>query len=327
MAAIPHSVGLAEGSIDPLAAKQAAQWLVLLHAGEMSDADRLACEQWRASHPDHERAWQRAELVARKFGMVPSHIGLPALRKAEVINRRTAIKTLALLVTAGPMAWSVYRIAPWQQWTSDMQTAIGEQRQLTLADGTRLTLNTASAVDVRYDGMTRRLILRRGEIMIETARDPAPVARPFIVESEQGSMRALGTRFIVRQTDQTSRIAVTEGAIEVTPKDNSAARFVVQAGQQADFDRHDGQLSEIAPHADAWATGVLYAEKMQLGQFVEEIARYRRGILRCDPAIAQMQVSGAFQLQDTDAVIKALVDSLPIRVDFVTRYWATIGPI
>lgn len=327
MAAVPHAVGLSDGTIDPRAAKQAAQWLVLLHSGEMSDADRRACEQWRASHPDHERAWKRAELVAKKFGMVPAHIGAPALRKADTINRRAAIKTLALLVTAGPIAWTAYRVAPWQQWASDVHTATGEQREMILADGTKLTLNTATALDIAFDSTTRRLILRSGEIMIETARDPSPVPRPFIVESAQGSMRALGTRFVVRQIDQGSRIAVTEGAVEVTRKDNAAGRFVVQAGQQADFDRHDGELAEIDPHVEAWVTGVLYAEKMQLGQFVEEVARYRRGVLRCDPAIAQMQVSGAFQLHDTDAVIKALVASLPIRVNFVTHYWASIGPI
>lgn len=324
MSAVPDKL---HAAVDPRAARQAAQWLVRLHAGDMSEADRQACAAWRAAHPDHELAWQRAELVSRKFGMVPAQIGLPALRKAAKANRRAAVKTLVLLMTAGPVAWGVYRVAPWQQWTSDHHTATGERRTLTLADGTRLTMNTATAVDVAYDDRMRLIRLRRGEILIDTAKDPAPLARPFVVESAQGRMRALGTRFVVRQNEDNSRIAVSEGAVEVVPHHNAAAAFVVPAGHQADFTDRAGMLADIEPHVQSWADGVLYAEKMPLDVFVREVARYRSGVLRCDPALAELRVSGAFQLDDTDAIIKALVASLPIRATLVTRYWVTLGPI
>lgn len=314
-------------AVDPRAAKQAAQWLVLMHSGEMTDADRLACDRWRASHADHELAWQRAALVSKKFGLVPAKVGAPVLRNAAAMNRRAAIKTLALLIAAGPVAWTAYRVAPWQEWIANEHTATGEQREITLPDGTRLAMNTATAIDIAFDDKTRRIFLRSGEIMVTTAKDPAAVARPFIVESLQGSMRALGTRFIARQDNGYSRVAVTEGAIEVTPKDNQSGAFIVGAGEQANFNNEAGALQAIDQHADAWAAGVMYAEKMSLSDFIAEVSRYRPGILRCDPAIADLQVSGAFQLRDTDAVIKALVESLPIRVSFVTRYWVTVGPI
>lgn len=322
-----QSPNMNAAAVDPRAARQAAHWLMLMHSGEMTDADRHACDQWRASHADHELAWQRAALVSKKFGLIPPKVGMPTLRNAAAINRRAAIKTLVMLMTAGPVAWTAYRYAPWQEWSAQEQTATGQQRELSLPDGTRLTLNTATAIDIAFDDQTRRVILRSGEIMIETARDPAPVSRPFIVESSQGSMRALGTRFIVRQDSQSSHVAVTEGAVEVKPKDNADATFIVAAGHQADFSRTAGEPELIAPHAGSWVDGVLYAEKMPLPAFIAEVARYRPGVLRCDPAIADIKVSGAFQLRDTDAVIKALVESLPIRVSFVTRYWVTVGPI
>lgn len=313
-------------TVEPHAAKQAAQWLVLMHSGEMTQADRQACDHWRASHPDHELAWQRAALVSKKFGLVPSKVGVPVLRNAAAMNRRSAIKTLTLLIVAGPVAWTAYRVAPWQEWTANEHTATGEQREITLTDGTRLVMNTATAVDIAFDEHTRRIYLRSGEIMVTTAKDSAAMPRPFIVESRQGSMRALGTRFIVTQNSDTSRVAVTEGAIEVTPRDNESGVFIVDAGKQASFNNDSGTLQTIDPHADAWTTGVLYAEKMRLAEFITEVARYRPGILRCDPAVADLRVSGAFQLRDTDAVIKALVASLPIRATLVTRYWVTISP-
>jgi transmembrane sensor len=293
----------------------------------MTDADRRACDQWRANHADHELAWQRAALVSKKFGLVPPNVGVPTLRNAAAMNRRSAIKTLTLLIAAGPVAWTAYRAAPWQEWAANERTATGEQREITLPDGTRLTMNTATAIDIAFDDKTRRIFLRSGEIMVTTAKDNAVVARPFIVESLQGSMRALGTRFIARQDEGSSRVSVTEGAIEVTPRNNASSAFIVGAGEQANFNNEAGARQAIDPHADAWTVGVMYAEKMALSDFIAQVSRYRPGILRCDPAIADLQVSGAFQLRDTDVVIKALVESLPIRVSFVTRYWVTVGPI
>lgn len=314
-------------SVTPAAAKAAAQWLMRLHAGDMSDADHQACARWRASHPDHEFAWQRAEQISRKFGLVPAALGAPTLRQAAQNNRRATLKALTLMIAAGPLTWVAWRNTPWQEWTAQQRTATGEQRQITLIDGTRLTLNTGTAVDIAFDGQTRRLILRSGEILIQTAPDPQTPARPFIVEDNHGSLRALGTRFVVRQHEQSSSVAVLQGAVEVTPRANAAARYIVGTDQQSTFNQHHGDgLQPLTPHADAWSGGTLYVERMRLGEFVAEVARYRPGILRCDPAVAQLQVAGVFQLRDTDAILTALVESLPLRATFVTRYWVTLQP-
>jgi transmembrane sensor len=79
--------------------------------------------------------------------------------------------------------------------------------------------------------------------------------------------------------------------------------------------------------ADGWTEGVLYAEKMPLGAFCAELARYRPGLLRCAPEVAALPVSGAFQLADTDATLAALAASLPVRIELRTRWWVTIGPL
>jgi len=317
----------ASDSVTPAAAKAAAQWLMRLHAGDMSEADQQACARWRASHPDHEFAWQRAQQISRKFGLVPAALGAPTLRQAAQNNRRATLKALTLMIAAGPLAWVAWRNTPWQEWTAQERTATGEQRQIKLTDGSQLTLNTGTAVDIAFDGQTRRLILRSGEILIQTAPDPQTPARPFIVEDAHGSLRALGTRFVVRQQEHSSSVAVLQGAVEVTPHDNTAARYIVGTDQQSTFNRQHGDgLQPLTPHADAWSSGTLYVERMPLGEFVAQVARYRSGILRCDPAVAQLQVAGVFQLRDTDAILTALVESLPLRATFVTRYWVTLLP-
>lgn len=69
---------------------------------------------------------------------------------------------------------------------------------------------------------------------------------------------------------------------------------------------------------------MLYAEEMRLADVLSEIGRYRSGVLRCDPAVADLRVSGAFQLEDTDRVLAVLAQTLPVRLDARTRYWVTV---
>lgn len=311
---------------DARAAHEAAQWLVRQQTGH-SDAAALA--RWRAADPQHELAWQRAETVMHQLGLVNGPLAASALREAGQAGRRAALRTLAVLIAAGPAAWSAYKLAPWASWSADERTATGETRRLTLADGSRLQIDTASAVDIRFDAQARRLVLQAGALWVQTAPDAA--GRPFLVQTAQGRARALGTRFTVRllgaAADQpaATQVAVLDGAVELQPLHGPAQR--VNAGQQAWMSEDAGSAAEpLQADADGWTQGVLYAENMPLGAFAAELGRYRPGLLRCDPAVAQLRVSGAFQLTDTDAALTALVASLPVRVELRTRYWATIAP-
>lgn len=318
-----RSAPASAAAVDPRAAREAARWMMRMHSGEMSAADQRRCAQWRASDPENEKAWQRAERVAHKLGMVPPALGAPALRNAAGDSqRRTALKTLALALGAVPLGWAVWRATPWDEWNADQQTAAGERREISLPDGGSVVLNTATALDVQYDSATRRLRLYKGEILVQTAADP--LGRHFIVESPQGAMRAIGTRFVVRLDGEHTRLGVLEGAVEVRPAGHPDAPYVVRAGRQSRFNAAGGATEVLDPNADAWNSGVLYAEKMPLADFVAELARYRPGLLRCDPSAARLRVSGAFQLRDTDSILQALAASLPVRVQTRTRYWVTL---
>lgn len=329
---------------DPRAAREAARWLVRLQSGE---ADPVGLARWRAADPQHEAAWRRAELVMQKLGLMGGAgepggsgdprgprgplgpLGASALRQAGGAGRRAAMRSLAVLIAAGPAAFLGWKLAPWQLWSADLRTATGERRDVTLPDGSRLLLDTASAVDIVFSGAERRLALRTGALWVQTAADAGH--RPFLVDTPQGSARALGTRFSVRTfdaeaaNDAATQVAVMQGAVELRPM--SGHTTVLQAGQQARMRlTGNGAPMPLQPASDGWTQGVLYAEKMPLGDFAAELARYRPGLLRCDPAVAQLRVSGAFQLADTDAVLAALAASLPVRMAARTRYWVTIGP-
>lgn len=311
-------------AIDAGIVREAAGWLAQLHSGEASEADHLAWQQWRHRSAEHERAWQRAETLLGTLGGIPAEVGLPTFRKLDNRSRRAALKALALLVTGVPAGWVAYRATPLRDIAADQRTAIGERREIVLADGSRISLNTDSAIDLHFDARERRVRLRRGEIFIATAVDPAPSYRPFVVETAQGRIRALGTRFVVRQFDDHSQVGVSEGAVEIRPN-RSAAALVVNAGQQVEFGAGSIEAPRAAdPLAAAWTRGLLVADNQRLADFVAELSRHRPGILRCDPEVADLRISGAFQLAEPDRTLELLQQTFPVRAEARSRWWVTL---
>ncbi|QJI38440.1 FecR domain-containing protein [Pseudomonas sp. ADAK13] len=311
-------------SIDPLILGEAADWMVQLQSGSATDEDRRAIAQWQGRSAQHAQAWQRAEAILGDFNTVPAAIAgetLKRIGRKKPLGRRQA---LGLLLAAGPATWLAYRQLPWQQWTADQHTAIGEQKNLTLPDGTRLLINTGSSLNIAFSEQVRRIELLKGEVLITTAKDAAH--RPFIVQTRHGTARALGTRFSVRVGEQRSRVAVTEGAVELLPE-HASQGVIVKAGEQGAFSA-DG-VAAVEPldvSALTWENGMLLAQHMRLADLLDELGRYRAGMLRCHDSVANLTVSGAFSLRDTDASLHLLQETLPVKVSSVTGYWVTVEP-
>lgn len=316
----------AGGDLPPVerqVAREAARWLLRLSSSRATDADVHACDQWRASKAEHEHAWQRAQRVNERFGLIPSALGMATLNRPELAPRRAALKALVALMVAGPVGWAAWRADP-LDWTADYRSATGQRRDVTLADGSTLQLNTASAVDVTFDAATRLVRLRAGEMAVHAVADPQRSARPFVVRTALGDIEASPARFCVRQDGAQCQVSVQEGRVQIR---RAGGMQEIAAGQQ-------GRLTEAGPtdplpadpHSSDWTRGVLHASQMRLDAFARELGRYRAGVLRCDPDVAHLRISGAFQLADTDAVLAALPATLPVQVRYRTPYWVSIGP-
>ena len=313
-------------SIDPLILGEAADWLVQLQSGAATEADHRAIQLWRDRSPQHAQAWQRAEALLGDLRVVPGSVASDTFQRlaaSKRIGRRQALHRLGLFLLAGPAIWMASRELPWQQWSADQRTAIGEQKNLTLPDGTQLLINTGSALNIAFNARERRIRLLEGEVLISTAKDPI---RSFIVETRHGTARALGTRFTVRIGEQRSHVAVTEGAVEMLPL-HASRGLILKAGEQSAF---NDTLAAPAQPLDAaaltWEHGMMVARNMRLADLLIELGRYRPGVLRCHDDVASLTVSGAFPLKDTDASLRLLQDTLPIRVSSLTRYWVAIEP-
>lgn len=308
---------------------QAIAWRVLLASGMATDADREACGQWCAAHPDHALAWQRIAGFGSELQQLPSAVAHATLGQ-ERVSRRTVLRSLALtagggmLLAAGTSPWTGAPDLPWRQG-SRLATGVGERHHQRLADGSDLTLNAESALDVHFSGSHRLLSLARGDIFVRTAADAPRDAGPFRVDTVHGSIRALGTRFMVRQRGGTSRVAVYEGAVEVTSP-SAAGVTRVPAGYALRFGMEGPLVLEQAgPDEAAWLDGRLVAHSMRLADLLGELAHYRHGWLRCDEAAAALKVSGVFSLNNSDQALAVLARTLPVRVRRVTPYWVNVA--
>lgn len=308
--------------------RQASVWMARMWSSDVSEADKRACAQWRAQHPDHESAWAELQFFESKLQGVPPVLARRALHEPATRprnGRRQALKLLGFGAVAGGIVYKASETQAWQIAAADHSTGKVEIRALKLPDGTQVVMDSGSAIDVRFTAEQRLIILRAGAVRVTTARDPSASHRPFRVQSRHGMVQALGTRFTVQQDDETSRVTVFEGAVELRPWHVPGAGVRIDAGNGAAFSADRVFAAEPAnPNAEAWTRGVLVADDMRVGDFVAELARYRRGWLRCDPEVADLKVSGIFSLLDTDRALHNLTLGPPVEVVYRSRFWVTV---
>ena len=317
--------------IDLAVAMQAAEWLTTLMSGESTPAEKTAWQQWRQAHPDHERAWKHIESVSgglRELDGPASRQALLQSPHSPSISRRGSLRLLAWVSAIGLTGWfgarSDYAPGMARAALADLSTGVGERRELALPDGTRLHMNSGSAVNIRFTDTQRMLQLVRGEVFSATARETRRPYRPFLVETADGQAQALGTRYSVRQEDGRTSVAVEQGAVRLTPREG-AGSLVVQAGQGGAMTaRSIVPAHAVSPDIWAWRQGLLLADAMPLRDFLHELSRYRHGLLGCDDAVAGLRISGVFPLADLDSVLLSLPDSLPVDVRLRTRYWVQV---
>ncbi|MDN3525869.1 FecR domain-containing protein [Halomonas sabkhae] len=316
------------------ALSEAAEWFAQWRSGEMTEAQRDAWQEWHDSGAQNRWAWARIEALSQRLGGELEDDDRQAVNGviAEARRRRTGRQRLwnglaslmAMAVLTG-LAWQPLGIDDWtQRWGADYHTATGEIRRVTLDDGSRLWLNTASAVNVDDASPGLRLELVSGEVLIDTGRGR------LVVETPNARLTPLGTRFDVRLGDSDETLSVFEGAVKVRPRAAdraSEASRVIETGQESTYtSRSVASPRPAEPAGDAWTGGVLLADGMPLGQLVEELGRYHHARLRVAPEVADQTLLGAFPLQDLEQSMRMIDNTLPVRVRRVMPLWIEIEP-
>lgn len=299
----------------------AARWYAERGAGQDGDAD---WRRWHDAHPAHQWAWQRVEALQRQLQSLPGPVSAKVLARSGAPDRqrRAVMLGVGVALTAG---WLGYLELPGSTLAADHRTGVGERRRLTLPDGSQLVLDTDTTVAIDYGSALRRVRLYQGELMLRSVPDPAPAHRPLVVDTAQGRVRALGTRFAVRQQSDATRVVVFEDQVEVQPAHGALPQRLA-AGQQLRFAADSaGPLQVADERLGAWVDGRLVIDDWRLDALVLELSRYRSGWLHCAPEVAALRISGAFPLDDIDAALAAVARVLPVTVRQRARWWTVVG--
>ncbi|WP_437881938.1 FecR family protein [Pseudomonas sp. LRF_L74] len=307
---------------------EAIAWQLCLGSGEATAQDRQHFSHWHDAQPEHAQVWQQLGGLDQQLAAATPMPARRALLRGDHESKRRVRRIggslLGLAVAVAVSLGLMSQQRPLSDYLADQMTGSGEQLSMTLPDNSQLHLNSRSAVDIDFAGAERRLFLRSGEILVQTAHgDP----RPFVVDTDQGRLRALGTRFLVRREGNGTRLIVLQSAVAARPArlDNEQ---VVPAGKQVLMSASGLGDTHAAPSAaDAWSHGMLVVENVRLADLVEQLGEYRHGYLGVDPSLADLRISGSFPLNDSNLALAALPPSLPVRIEKHTDWWVRLVPL
>jgi transmembrane sensor len=320
-----------EGNMRPSesAATEADRWLARLHSPVCSANDRARFHEWLARHPTHWQAYNHAEhlwsaaALTRDAEMtdLADSILLRARQRRRSTPRRARLLgwAAAVVLTVGTVVGVVE--SGWLKPAPPMQTystAIGEIRSFTLSDGSVITLDTDTVLQVGMGAHARRVTLQHGEAQFKVAHDPQ---RPFTVSTPQVAVTATGTVFQVRDAKAATEVVLIEGRVQVVP-----AEAKQHAAQREDMLPGDSLLAKTgAPWrrgranleaAKGWLSGRLVFDSVPLRQAIEEFNRYSPRKLRiADPSIGDIPIQGVFNAGDIDSITLALQYAYPLRIE------------
>lgn len=309
---------------------EAERWLARLKDPDATGKDRAAFGAWRLRASEHAEAYGEAEALWERTGEFldalqddPEVSAVLAEARAPVAERspRTrgwarAAAVAALVLGVAGAAWMVNRSATSAPEPQLLATAIGERRTVALDDGSQLTLDAATQVEILYARDTRTAHLVDGRARFIVAPDGR---RPFTVEAGEGSATALGTVFDVSHLQGEVTVTVLEGQVEVSGDrdEPETERARLRAGQRIAYATGAGLTSPKAVDpaaASAWSEGRLVFDDLLLGEAVAEFNRYTAKPIRlADPTLANLELRGTFNADDPAAFLEAVTFLFPVR--------------
>jgi transmembrane sensor len=301
--------------MSPQIVNQANEWIVRLRDEAAKPADFAAFEAWLAADPEHRSAYDQAQHALARIRRLGPKLNDHLEHRAKQKRRVHSVAGLAVLaVVAGGIFLGPAALAP-----PAYDSAIGEHRIIALSDGSRIELNTNTKLVVRFTADERRIELLRGEALFEVAHN---AARPFIVEADGRTVRAVGTKFTVRADPGALSVLVVEGIVAVSPPkaagvaEPTAQPPLLKAGQHLDLVGGSPALTAV-PTAEiernlSWRTGWLEFNGQPLSLAASEVARYTgvRFIID-DPTLSAMPVWAYFRADDVDGFLASLEQNGP----------------
>lgn len=294
--------------------REAAVWIARLHSPERDERVDAGLRRWLNESAEHRAAFEQAnelwEATARlPASLVPRNPPVPprATPAASWMKVGFAMTFIALI---GAFTLLMYK-------DGSLSTGVGEQRILTLEDGSRISLNTATRLTIDYDGQARRVKLTAGEALFEVAKRPD---WPFIVTAANRTITALGTAFVVRRGQDDLAVTLVEGKIavdSVQPVAQAPVLKIATPGQRVTYSAGaDARVDH--PNVDsltAWRRGQVVLESTRLADAVAEMNRYSTVRLSLEgEGAGDVRISGVFRAGDSDLFARAIAETYHLSV-------------
>jgi len=297
--------------------EEAARWFAVLRRNVMTVDEREAFDRWLADDAN------RAALAQIEHGWEVAGRLAPSSRLAEQpagISRRMALRAgggLAASVALGLLAADETGLLSGWGWDGAVETGVGEQREVTLPEGSVIRLNVLSRVRWRLADDRREVSLDAGDALFTVSHNPE---RPFTVRAGSGSVRVLGTVFSVSLREKDGGVAVREGHVAFTPgsSDQPSEPVQLRAGQGVRFGpRGAGAVTSVAPDQVAeWSDHFVTFDQAELGEVAQELGRYFPLKVRIDPPeAAKRRVTLRLKLQDQNSTLELLRQLLDARIE------------
>ena len=311
--------------------RSASEWFALVRSGHVSKRLDRQWSQWVAADVGHEEAYESRELaweLSAELRDAPSirtllsdadsllrqseHSTAPA--RARRLLQPWSVAVAASILAVVTLALFVFRYN--SVTVNDYETAKGEQRTVTLEDGSTVSLNTATKLRVKYSHRARSVEMLEGEALFAVTRNPD---RPFEVHAREGVARVVGTEFDVRFNALTVDVSVLEGTVAVagdeTVKD--AVTVSVTSGERVSYSRA-GQVSAPEPADVAgirgWLSQRIVFNDVTLAAALEEYNRYSAiPVVLGNPELAGRHINGVFVIGDESAFLGALRQGLHLQ--------------
>jgi len=304
----------------------ATRWYVLLRSGQATAGDWQRYQLWRAADPRHDALCRQLETRLGVF-QIPQAQGVSGQLLQQALDAPSSRRQVlqVALVGAGVAAGATWLAkplgVPLADLTADIRTGTGERRTVTLDDGSELSLNAQSAADIQFDPQRRLVRLREGELLARVAGDRI---RPFMIQTYQARLRAYGNRLLVRERAGQGQVVALNGAVEIDSQNGE--RLQLAAGHEVHYDRAGfGPVQASSSGATAWVDGFLQVRDRPLSEVIEALRPYHNGVLRLDPSVAGLRVSGLYRLYNPQQILDTLARTLPIHITRRTGLWVNVN--
>lgn len=297
----------------------AARWFVRLQEPAVSADEQQRFDAWLNQHPQHRDEFQLLQGLWTAADLLPAP-RLKALAENQPARRerrpllRYAVAASVLAVALGLGLFSGLNHPG--SYSAEFSTALGERKHVALPDGSVIDLNSRSRLQVHYEKDRRLIELSEGEAMFSVEHDSS---RPFVVEAGSGKITVTGTRFDVRRDVTQTRVAVEQGTVKVQGHDAPDNEFInLTAGLGTHVDAQGKVAAAYAVNPaelTAWRGGKLVFNNARLSEVAAEVSRYREQPLTVsNPGVANLRLTSVFKSDNTDALLKALPNILPVAI-------------